>query len=85
MASGYGANQVKAATNWLKRNYASYVSTRGVDSAGALALVILAAVAAGSNPTQFGGRAKSDNLVARLEATQQTTGALAGASAPGRR
>ena len=33
--------------------------------------------------TQFGGRAKSDNLVARLEATQQTTGALAGAFGTG--
>ena len=79
VASGYGANQVKSATNWLEHNYSSYVSLHGVDNAGALALVILAAVAGGANPTQFGGRKKSDNLVARLEATQQKSGATAGA------
>ena len=41
--------------------------------------MILAAVAAGANPAHFGGTAKADNLVARLEATEQDSGAYAGA------
>jgi hypothetical protein len=83
VAAGTGAVQVKSALDWLEHNYPSYVSSNGVDDAGALALVSLAAVAAGANPHQFGGRARSDNLVARLLATEQKTGAAAGAFGSG--
>jgi hypothetical protein len=83
VAAGYGANQVRTATTWLEHNYASYVSSNGTDSAGRLALVILAGAAAGARPSQFGGTAASDNLVARLEATEQMTGASAGAFGTG--
>lgn len=76
VAARQGANQVKSAVNWLKHNYASYVSSNGVDDPGALALVTLAAVAAGANPHQFGGTTSADDLVARLTATEQTTGAF---------
>jgi len=50
----------------------------GVDNPGALGLVILAAVAGGANPSHFGGQANSDDLVARLQATEQLHGASAG-------
>jgi hypothetical protein len=43
-----------------------------------LATVILVAQAMGVDPTTFGGTAPVNNLVARLEATQQTSGADAG-------
>jgi len=79
VAAGVGANQVKAATGWLEHNYASYVSSKGVDSPGRLGLLILAAAAAGADPAHFGGNSHANNLVARLEATEQPTGALAGA------
>jgi len=78
VAAGYGANQVKTATTWLKAHYSSFVSSNGADIPGRLALVILAAVAAGANPSKFGGSAATDNLVARLEATEQMTGISAG-------
>ena len=83
VAAGDGANQVKAAINWLKQNYGSYVSSHGLDDPGALALVTLAATAGGANPRQFGGRAKVNDLVSRLEATEQTSGATAGAFGSG--
>lgn len=78
VAAGVGANQVKAGTHWLEQNFASYVSAKGVDNPGRLSLVILAAVAAGADPAHFGGRGKSNNLVARLAATEKLTGAGAG-------
>ena len=83
VAAREGANQVKAATNWLEHNFASYVSLGGVDNPGRLGLVILAAVAAGANPVHFGGQAKSDDLVARLEKTEQLSGPSAGAFGTG--
>ena len=83
VAAGYGADQVSTATNWLEHHFASYVSTAGVDNPGRLANVILAAVAAGANPDRFGGSSKSNNLVARLEATEHLTGASAGAFGSG--
>jgi len=83
VAAGEGANQVKAATNWLEHNFASYVSSSGVDNPGRLGLVILAAVAAGADPVHFGGQAKSDDLVARLENTEQLRGSSAGAFGTG--
>ena len=79
VAAGVGANQVKAATSWLEHNFASYVSSKGIDSAGRLGLLILATVAAGADPYHFGGKTHANDLVARLEATEQVTGASAGA------
>ncbi|MFZ2057787.1 MAG: hypothetical protein WAV54_10335 [Acidimicrobiales bacterium] len=78
VAVGEGGNQVRTATHWLERHFNSYVSAKGVDNPGALGLVILAAVAAGANPARFGGQANSDDLVARLQATEQLHGASAG-------
>ena len=84
VAAGVGANQVKAATTWLEHNFASYVSQKGIDSAGSLGLLILAAVAAGADPYHFGGKTHANDLVARLQATEQVTGSSVGAfgSAP---
>ena len=41
--------------------------------------MILGAVAAGANPAHFGGNGKSNDLVARLEATEKLTGSSVGA------
>ena len=80
MASGDGSIQVNRATQWLEHNYSSYVSAKGVDSPGPLGLVVLAAVAAGADPTRFGGEASANDLVARLVATEHLDGASAGLS-----
>lgn len=77
-AAGAGGTKAHAAIDWLKRNFEPYVSPGGVDDAGALATVILAAQAMGVDPTAFGGRRKADNLVVRLEDAQRTTGSDAG-------
>lgn len=77
-AAGYGANQIKAATTWLEHNYESYVTIGKVEISGRLALLILAAVAAGANPYRFGGTGNENDLVARLEAIEQMSGASAG-------
>jgi hypothetical protein len=50
----------------------------GSDSPGALAQVIMAAVLSGENPRAFGGTGPQNDLVARLLATQQTSGPDAG-------
>jgi len=83
VSAGVGANQVKAGTQWLEQNFASFVSSRGVDNPGRLGLVILAAVATGADPLHFGGRTKSDNLVARLEKTEKLSGSASGSFGPG--
>ncbi len=77
-AAGVGGTTATAAIGWLEDNFESYVSSGGVDDAGSLATVILAAQAMGVDPTTFGGHQAANNLVARLEATQQTTGSDAG-------
>ncbi|MGH9018746.1 MAG: prenyltransferase/squalene oxidase repeat-containing protein [Acidimicrobiales bacterium] len=77
-AAGVGGAKAKAAVAWLKKNFESYVSSGGVDDAGALAYVILAAQAVGADPTQFGGKKPADDLITRLEGDQQTSGADAG-------
>jgi hypothetical protein len=84
-AAGVGGAKAKAGLRWLEKHFESYVSQGGVDDAGSLATVILAAQSMGVDPTRFGGSAPADNLVARLEATQRTTGSdtgLFGASDP---
>jgi squalene-hopene cyclase-like protein len=77
-ASGVGAKKAKGAMAWLKKNFESYVSVGGVDDAGSLAYVILAAQAMGDDPSAFGGKKPANNLIARLEATQRTSGTDAG-------
>ncbi|HXQ60029.1 MAG TPA: prenyltransferase/squalene oxidase repeat-containing protein [Acidimicrobiales bacterium] len=82
-AAGAGGTKARAAITWLTKHFESYVSPGGVDDAGALATVILAAQvmggrAAGVDPTAFGGRKAANDLVARLELTQRTSGSDAG-------
>jgi hypothetical protein len=77
-ASGVGGRKAHAAMVWLKRNFESYVSTAGVDSAGSLATLILAAHATGISPLTFGGHRKANDLVRRLLDSQQTSGTDAG-------
>jgi hypothetical protein len=77
-AAHVGAAQARGALAWLKKNFESYVSPGGVDDPGSLSYVILAAQAFGENPTRFGGHKAANNLIARLEATQQTSGPDAG-------
>ncbi len=62
------------ALSYMKSNIDSYVTVDGADGPGQLALLVLDAEALGVDPTTFGGT----NLVSRLLATQQTTGADAG-------
>jgi len=62
-----GAQQ---ALGYLEDRVDDYVTVDGSDGPGKLALLILDAEALGANPTSFGGT----NLVARLLATQQTSG-----------
>ncbi len=59
-----------AALGYLQANLATYVPANGSDGPGQLALLILDAHALGASPYSFGGT----NLVARLLATQQTSG-----------
>ncbi len=73
-ASGVGGHKADAGITWMEKNFESYVSPGGVDDAGSLAYVVLAAQAMGIRPTKFGGKAKANNLVVRLEKTQRTTG-----------
>ena len=63
-----------AALGYLEANVASYVTDEGSDGPAQLALLILDAHALGADPRSFGGT----DLVARLLATQQTTGPDAG-------
>jgi hypothetical protein len=70
---------------YLKRNFGAKIQLSGRDSAGALANFIMASVANAQDPRHFGGTAAANDLVARLLATQRTTGAdtgLFGAQAP---
>jgi hypothetical protein len=77
-AAGVGGRKAHGALAWLKKNFESYVSPGGTDDPGSLAYVILAAQAFGVDPTRFGGHKAANNLIARLEATQQTTGSDTG-------
>jgi hypothetical protein len=63
---------------YLETQLGTALQLGGSDAPGALAQYIMAAVVAGENPTQFGGTGAQNNLVARLVATQQTSGPDAG-------
>lgn len=82
VAAGVGSEQVTSATHWLEHHFAAYVHPSTTDVPGALGLVVLAAVAAGADPTRFGGSTKDDDLVARLEATERRHGSAAGSFGP---
>jgi hypothetical protein len=77
-ASGVGGAKAEAGITWLETHFESYVSPHGVDNAGALATVILAAQSVGVDPATFGGSQPANDLVTRLENTQQTSGSDAG-------
>ena len=63
-----------AALSYVEANANAYITVDGADGPGQLAALILDARAMGVNPTNFGGT----NLVARLQATEQTSGPDAG-------
>jgi len=69
-----GPTVAQAGLAYLEANVDATVQVSGVDAAGPLALLILDAHALGVDPHSFGGT----DLVGRLLATQQTTGADAG-------
>lgn len=56
--------------SYLATQVNNYVTVNGSDGPGQLALLILGAHALGADPTSFGGT----NLVARLQATEQSSG-----------
>ncbi|MGB3411624.1 MAG: hypothetical protein WBA45_10525 [Microthrixaceae bacterium] len=67
---GKGAETARQRLDELESNFETYVDEGAGDRPGALARVILAVVAAGGDPRDFGG----NDLVSRLEATQQPDG-----------
>ena len=73
-ASGVDLTGARAGLSYLKTNSATYIAANGNDGPGQLANLILAAHVLGANPTNFGGT----DLVARLLATEQTSGPNAG-------
>jgi hypothetical protein len=64
----------RLALSYLQAHLDAYVMNSGADGPGQLAQLILDATALGVDPTSFGG----SDLVTRLLATQQTSGADAG-------
>lgn len=73
-AAGVGGTKAEDGITWLEKHFNSYASPGGVDDAGALATLILAAQAVGIDPTAFGGTGTKNDLVARLLASQRTSG-----------
>ncbi len=69
-ATGVDLPGARAGLSYLKANSATYITQQGSDGPGQLANLILAAHTLGASPTNFGGT----NLVARLLATEQTSG-----------
>lgn len=79
-SANVGRREIAGGIRYLELHFASYVEvpaskSRSVPAPGRLAELILAAVAAGKNPRRFGGDKPSNNLVARLLATQIKSGA----------
>ncbi|HEY1650406.1 MAG TPA: hypothetical protein VGG09_00860 [Acidimicrobiales bacterium] len=64
----------QAALSYVEANASSYITVDSADGPAQLAALILDAHAMGVDPTNFGGT----NLVARLQATEQTSGPDAG-------
>lgn len=78
-AAGVGREKVAALLGYLGNHVDEVVAGSGTDDPGALAYLILAAVAGGDDPTSFGPA--HANLVTRLTAGQQPDG-LFGAGDP---
>src|SRR5262245_25937788 len=78
-AAGVGRTKIDAMLAYLGAHVDDFVVSGGVDSAGSLAYLVLAATAAGADPTSFG--VTHTDLVSRLQATQQPSG-LFGAADP---
>jgi LPXTG-motif cell wall-anchored protein len=79
VAAGVGKTKIDAMLAYLGAHVEDAVASGGVDDPGSLANLILAATAAGADPTSFG--TTHANLVARLEATQQANGLFGAADA----
>jgi hypothetical protein len=77
-AAKIGQAASDAAITYLEGQLTDAVQSGGADAPGALAYYIMAAVSAGVDPHQFGGTAPQNDLVARLLATQHTSGPDAG-------
>lgn len=77
-AAGTGKSAAQAAEAYVDAHADAYLGTAGptTDDPGRLARLILVAVATGEDPAAYG--ATSIDLVARLVATQRTTGTDAG-------
>ena len=69
-SAGVATAKAQSALTYLEANVGNYVTVAGSDGPGQLALLILDAHALGVSPTSFNGT----NLVARLLATQRTSG-----------
>lgn len=76
-AIGVGGAASSEAISYLETQLAA-LQTDGSDDAGTLAYFIMAATAAGVNPEAFGGTGAQNDLVDRLLATEQPSGANAG-------
>jgi hypothetical protein len=74
LASAGDDAAANSALGYMAGNVNAYVTVGGSDGPGQLALLILGAHALGANPTTFGGT----NLVARLLASEQTSGSNVG-------
>jgi hypothetical protein len=77
-AAKIGPRASDEAITYLEGQLTDAVQSGGTDAPGALAEYIMAAVSAGLDPHHFGGNAPQNDLVARLLATQRTTGNDAG-------
>jgi hypothetical protein len=73
-AANVDATTAQSGLTFLQANFESYVAADGNDGPGQLSLLILIAEALGANPHQFGGTLPANDLVARLLATEQTSG-----------
>jgi hypothetical protein len=73
-SAGVDPSVAENAMTYMGGNVDAYVTQDGADGPGQLALLILDAHALGVDPTSFGGT----NLVSRLLATQQSSGADVG-------
>ena len=73
-ATGTDIPGAQLALSYLEGHVDDYVTVTGTDGPGQLSLLILDAHALGVDPTNFGGT----NLVARLVATERTSGTDAG-------
>lgn len=73
-SAGVDPGQATSALTYLESHVNAYVTVSAADGPGQLALLMLDAHAMGVSPSAFGG----NDLVARLVATQRTSGADAG-------